>query len=123
MRNRKQRRQKAILPLKVLVSVEGKTHLAHTLDISASGARIVLAGQIAPGTSITVEFKHRRSSGTAIWCKARRDSKYDHEVGIQLKSTDSTFWGIHLPMKEVDAREDVAAIPFSQFISSLSNQA
>src|SRR5512146_3336205 len=123
MRNRKQRRRKAILPLKVLLSVGGKAHLAHTLDISASGARIVIADRIVPGTSITVEFKHRRSGGTAVWCKPLRDSKYDHEIGICLNNADSAFWGVHLPMKELDAPEDRAAtITLPQFINSISKQ-
>ena len=122
MRNRKQRRQKAILPLKVLVSVDGKNHLAHTLDISASGARIVLTNRIIPGTSITIEFKHRRAAGTAVWCKPLGDSKYDHEIGIRLNNANSNFWGIHLAMNEPDAPEHEAAIPFSEFMNSLSNQ-
>lgn len=122
MRNRKQRRQKAILPLKVVVSVDGKNHLAHTLDISASGARIVLSERIVPGTSVTIEFRHRRAAGTAVWCKPLGESKYDHEIGIRLTNANSSFWGIHLSMNEPDAPEDKAEIPFSEFISSLSNQ-
>jgi hypothetical protein len=121
--NRKQRRQKAILPLKVYVGVGNNTYLAHTLDISASGARLVLPVQIAPGTAISIEFKHRRANGTAIWCTGLRESKYDHVLGVELPNAGTSFWGIHFPMNEVDAPEEVAAIPFSQFMESLSKQA
>ena len=120
-RNRKQRRQKAILPLKVFVGVGAKIFLGHTLDISASGARIVLSGSIPAGTPVSVEFRHRRTTGTAIWCTALRESKYDHVVGVQLPNAGTSFWGIHLPMNEVDATEE-AAIPFTQFMESISSQ-
>lgn len=123
MRNRRQRRQRAILPLKVFVGVGNKTHLGHTLDISASGARIVLAARIDPGTPVSVEFKHRRVNGTAVWCTALRDSKYDHVLGVHLPNAGSSFWGIHLPMNEADRTEGDAAIPFSQFMESLSKEA
>ncbi len=123
MRNRKQRRQKAILPLKVFVGVGSKTHLGHTLDISASGARIVLAAKIAPGTPISLEFKHRRTTGTAVWCAPLRESKYDHVLGVCLPTAGTSFWGIQLPMNETDRTEEAAAIPFSQFMESLSKEA
>ncbi len=119
---RTQRRRKAILPLKVLVNVADKIHLAHTLDISASGARVVLADRLAPRTAVTVENKHRRTRGIVVWCRPLHESKYDHEIGIRLENAGSTFWGINLPLNELDSPEDVAAIPFRQFASSLSNQ-
>lgn len=122
-RKRKQRRQRAILPLKLYVGVGNKTYLAHTLDISASGARLVLPVKIAPGTTVSIEFKHRRATGTAAWCTGLRESKYDHVVGVHLPNAGTSFWGIHLAMNEVDAPEEAAAIPFSQFMESLSEQA
>jgi hypothetical protein len=122
-RKRKQRRQRAILPLKVFVGVGNNTYLAHTLDISASGARLVLPVRIAPGTAVSIEFRHRRTTGTAIWCTGLRESKYDHVLGIHLPNAGTSFWGIHLAMNEVDAPEDAAAIPFSQFMQSLPGQA
>jgi hypothetical protein len=121
-RKRKQRRQKAILPLKVFVGVGNSTYLGHTLDISASGARIVLAARIASGTAVSIEFKHRRVSGKVVWCKALLDSKYDHVIGVHLPNAGTSFWGIHLPMNEVDGREDVAAMPLSQFMESVTKQ-
>lgn len=99
------------------------TYLAHTLDISASGARLVLPVRIAPGTAVSIEFRHRRTTGTAIWCAGLRESKYDHVLGIHLPNAGTSFWGIHLAMNEVDAPEDAAAIPFSQFMQSLPGQA
>ncbi len=123
MRKRKQRRQKAVLPLKVVLLVDGKTLLGHTLDISASGARIILSEQIAPGASITIEFRHRRISGKAMWCRPRANCKYDHEVGIQLQKAGSSFWGIDLPLHEIDAPEEPAVIPFNDFMDTASKQA
>ncbi len=123
MRKRTQRRQKAVLPLKISVTVEGKTHLAHTLDISASGARIVLAAKLSPGTSIGIDFRRRRATGTVVWCKPMSGSKYDHELGIHLPNADPSFWGVNLPMQEPDCPEELAAIPFKEFMNSLSKQA
>ena len=88
---RKQRRRNAILPLKVTIVDGSAIHLAHTLDISASGARLVVTSQFAPGTQVFVEFKRRRAEGTVIWSKARNDSKYDHELGLQMRNAGSAF--------------------------------
>lgn len=121
-RKRKQRRQKAILPLKVYVGVGSSRYLGHTLDISASGARIVVTAQIPAGTPVSVDFKQRRTTGTAIWCIALREGKYDYLIGVQLPNAGSSFWGIQLPTNEADAPEDVAAMSFTQFLESTSNQ-
>ncbi len=122
MRKRKQCRQKAVLPLKIVVAVAGKTLLGHTVDISASGARLVLSDQITPGAALTVEFRHRRTSATAVWCRPRANSKYDHEIGIQLQKPGASFWGIDLPLHEADTPQDLAAIPFSEFVDAASKQ-
>ncbi len=122
MGKRAQRRQNAVLPLKVLINFAGNNHLAHTLDISASGARIVLGERISPGTSVSIEFRRRRTVGTTIWCKPLRGSKYNYEIGVRLKNAGSAFWGIDLPLNEPDSPEQVAAIGFPEFLSSIPNQ-
>jgi hypothetical protein len=119
---RKQRRRNAILPLKVMVIKGGAVHLAHTLDISASGVRLVVATQFAPGTQVFVEFKRRRAAGTVIWSKARKDSKYDHELGVQMRNAGSAFWGINLPLREADEGEG-ASIPFGELMKQLAKRA
>jgi hypothetical protein len=105
------------------VSVAGNSYLAHTLDISASGARIVLAKSLAPETEITLEFKRRRTMGTVVWCKRLGQSKYDHEIGLHLPRAGSNFWGITLPHSELETAEQAPAIPFERFMEFLSKQA
>ena len=93
MRNRNQRRAKGILPIKVVLG-DTTVVLAHTLDISASGVRVVLTRDLRPGATVTVEYKHRRAAGTVVWCRAVKGSKYDHEVGVHLQNAGAKFWGV-----------------------------
>jgi|SRR6185369_1006426 hypothetical protein len=122
MGKRAQRRQKAILPLKVTVTAEGKTHLAHSVDISASGVRMIVSTPLPSGTAVSVEFKHRRATGTVQWCKSLRDRKFEHELGVALTNAGTAFWGVHMKLREVDREQDeLEAIPY-EHVSQLLNQ-
>ncbi len=122
MGKRTQRRQKAILPLKVTVTAGGKTHLAHSVDISASGAKIIVNEPFPIGTAITLEFKHKKASGTVRWCRSLRDRKFEHELGVSLTNSGTSFWGVHMKLREVDREPDeLEAIPYEQ-VAQLLNQ-
>lgn len=124
MGKRNQRRQKAILPLKITLNADGKGHLAHTLDISASGARLVLTTQVPVNTPVSLEFKRRRVSGVVVWCKPVKGSKFDHEIGLRLLDSGTSFWGVALPMKEYDVEpNELEPIPYEKVASMLSKPA
>jgi hypothetical protein len=122
MGKRTQRRQKAILPVRITLSEDGKTHLAHSVDISASGARIIASTPLPVGTAISVEYKHRRVLGTVQWCKSLRDRKFEHEIGLALTNAGTAFWGVQMKLKEVDREQDeLETIPYER-VAQLLNQ-
>jgi hypothetical protein len=118
-RNREQRRQKAILPLKI--NVEGETYLAHTLDISASGARAVMTSQLASGSVALVEFKHRRARATVVWCRPMKGRKYEYEIGLRMQNAGREFWGVRMSLHDPDVDVDaMATLPFAKVMSLLT---
>jgi hypothetical protein len=122
MGKRTQRRQKAILPLKLTLTAEGKHHLCHSVDISASGARVIAGTPLPVGAAISIEYKHRRALGTVQWCKSLRDRKFEHELGLALSNAGTAFWGVHMKLREVDhEQDDLEAIPYDQ-VEQLLNQ-
>lgn len=115
MGKRLQRRQKAILPLKIILTADGKPQLAHSVDISASGVRAIVNAPLSVGTAINIEFKHKRVAGTIVWCRSLKDRKFEHEVGVALTNAGTAFWGVHMKLREVDQeRDELESIPYDQ---------
>lgn len=123
MRNRRQRRHKAILPIRIISTTDGTTSVAHTTDISASGARIVVTSGLTEGSSVTVEFKHRRTAARVVWCKPVKDRGFDHEAGLQLVNAGTTFWGVNLPLCEEDEELlETGSMPFERVMSLIGKR-
>ncbi len=101
MGKRNQRRTKGILPIKIVVPA-ASGYLAHTLDISASGARAVVPAQLNPGSVLVLEFKHKRTTATIAWCRPITGRKCEFEVGLRLDKPNRDFWGICMPSNEAD---------------------
>jgi hypothetical protein len=60
--------QKMVLPIKV--SIEKVTHLAHTVDIAPSGARIVAhRTPLQPGTIISLQRESKKREFRVEWIK------------------------------------------------------
>ena len=119
MRNRGQRRQRAILPLKIVQS--GTTYLGHTLDISASGARVIMTTELPTETAVTVEYKHRRVAAKIAWCRPMKGRKYEFEFGLKLQNAGSDFWGVKLSQSDPDLDPaEVAKMPFAKVMTLLT---
>jgi hypothetical protein len=123
MGKRSQRRQKAILPLKITLTVEGKSHLAHSVDISASGARVIVSIPVAAGTAVSIEYKHRRVLGNVQWCRSLPQRKFEHELGLSLTNAGTAFWGVPMKLQEVDGeRDELEAVPYDQVLHLLNQK-
>ncbi len=119
MRNRSQRRQRAILPLKV--SADGQMHLGHTLNISASGARLVMTTELSSEAVITIEYKYRRTVAKVTWCRPMKGRKCEYEVGIRLQNSLGDFWGVKLSLHDRDIDpNDASAMPFAEVMTLLT---
>lgn len=75
-------------------------HLAHTLDISSSGAKIgALREDIRPGTILVVQHKQARANCRVIW--TRRMGVGEFQIGIEFVGRNAQFWGIDLDDERV----------------------
>ncbi len=100
MSKRNQKRVKAVLPLKVTVCADGQRYLAHSIDISASGARMIVPVGFDAGTEMFLEHKHRRCKAVAVWSK--QIAKNECQVGLRLLNREQAFWMVDLAMQEED---------------------
>ncbi len=84
----------AILPLKVLVGTVEQPHFAHTVDISRSGARIVMHIALVPGCDIVLEYKKKRVRAEVVWSKSMKKGSSDYLVGIRVLDDGQRFWQV-----------------------------
>jgi hypothetical protein len=89
----------AILPLKLMIGSEDNTHLVHTLDISASGARVILPFSLDRGSDVVLEYRQKRVRAVVAWSKPMRRDSSDHAVGMHLLDDGQKFWLVDLVPK------------------------
>ena len=92
-------RLSAILPLKFTLPTDPQTQLAHTLDISASGARVILPMSLEPGSDLLLEYKKNRARAVVVWSKPVRRGARDYVTGIRLLDDGQRFWLVQLAPK------------------------
>jgi len=92
-------RLNAILPLKVTVGSDAQTHFIHTLDISASGARVIMPMALDPGCDLVLEYKKNRTRAVVVWVKPIKKSSRDYELGLRLLNEGRRFWLVELAPK------------------------
>ena len=92
--------------LSVKVSVDKITHVAHTVDITSTGARINCAHlmQVQPGTIIVVQRGSRKGEFRVQW--TRQLGPDEQQIGIESLEPQSNFWGIDLS-DEFEAKKDM----------------
>lgn len=116
MRRRKQRRHRAVLPVKIVIN--GKVLTGHTVDISAFGARVIVCDDVPVDSIVSAEFKHRRSPAKVQWCRPVKWRKYEHELALNLQYPGLDFWGVKLPTSEPDAYQpEFSRLPMSGIVS------
>lgn len=97
MGTRREPRQRGILPVKIHMPSGSAALLAHTVDLSVRGVRVVVTVPVEVGTSVFVEYRHRRAQATVVWIHPIPDSKFEHEAGLQFVKPDPSFWGALAP--------------------------
>jgi hypothetical protein len=87
-----------VATLKILESqpqVLGVPQLAHTLDISSSGAKIgAMREEVQPGSMLLLQHKQARAKARVIW--ARRMGSGEFQIGVEFVGRAAQFWGIDL---------------------------
>ena len=97
MNQRRKNRTKAVLPVKV----KGKDstgaafeELAHTLDVTAAGARLgAIRRQLNVLDEITVFYRQRKMQFRVVWVKKLQGTS-EFQVGLQAVVQDKEGWGL-----------------------------
>lgn len=97
MNQRRKDRTKAVFPVKV----KGKDstgaafeELAHTLDVTATGARLgAIRRQLNVLDEITVFYRQRKMQFRVVWIKKLQGTS-EFQVGLQALVRDKEGWGL-----------------------------
>jgi hypothetical protein len=93
LNKRKSLRRKMVLPVKILV--DKVTHLAHTIDITSTGARLVAyQTPLQPRMIISLQHGAKRAKFRVKWIKQLAPNAL--QAGIELVEPYSNFWGVDL---------------------------
>jgi hypothetical protein len=107
LEKRKNNRRKMVLPVKVMI--DQVTHLAHTVDITESGARLgALRTELKPGTVISLQRGSQRAKFQIAW--VRQLAPTELQAGIESLQPQSSFWGVDLSQAPETKKESQQAL-------------
>jgi hypothetical protein len=108
MERRKTKRTKMVLPVKV--SVSGASHLAHTCDLTYTGARLGgLHTELKKGETVSLQRGSKRANFKVVWIQQLAPNEI--QVGLQaVERQTNLFWGVDLSEQERNAKSDVDAL-------------
>ena len=96
---RRQDRRKAVLPVRVKgndIFGEAFDELAHTLDVTPSGARLGgIRREVKMLDQLTVLFRKRKIEFRVVWTK-KLDKVAEYQVGLESLSQDGESWGMNI---------------------------
>ncbi len=99
MGNRRKLRLKMVLPVRIWgTDVDGKpfSQLAHTLDLTSSGARVGGMRVLLNSRDIVwLQCRHRKAQFRVVWT-GRPGGSREHQVGIECVETMRNIWGLEL---------------------------
>lgn len=97
MIERRGNRTKAVLPVKVKgTDKAGKAFedLAHTLDVTAAGARLGgIRHELNLQDEVTVFYRQRKTQFRVVWIKKMQGTT-EFQIGLQALSQDKEGWGL-----------------------------
>jgi len=106
LNKRKSLRRKIVLPVKV--SVGTVTRLAHTVDITPTGARLVAyQTPLQSGMIIVLQRGAKKKEFRVGWI--RQLSPNEVQAGVELLEPENNFWGVNLS-KEIEARKGAQTV-------------
>lgn len=97
MVQRRRNRVKAVLPVRIKgkdSSGESFEELAHTLDVTAQGARLgSVRRELNINDEITVFYRQRKIQFRVVWIKKMQGTS-EFQVGLQAVTLDKEAWGL-----------------------------
>ena len=113
MQQRRGNRVKAVLPVRVKgKDSSGKAFevMAHTLDVTASGARLgSIRQELAVKDEVTVFYRQRKMQFRVVWVKKMRDSS-EFQIGLQAVTQDKEGWGLGANEQQASAVPPLSAL-------------
>ncbi len=118
LENRNSPRRKMVLPVKVLI--DRVTHLAHTVDIADTGARLGgLRTQLQPGMIVSLQRGSQKAKFRIAWI--RQMAPNELQAGVECLEPQNNFWGVDLSDRDHEAKKDMQTL--MTILSSSSNPA
>jgi hypothetical protein len=109
---RRQDRIQAVLPVKVRgTNSSGQSFeiLAHTLDLTANGARLgSIRHQLKVLDTLTIFYRQRKMEFTVVWTKLL-DGRSEYQVGLQAFSQEKEGWGMNLFISSIQPLTSASA--------------
>ena len=106
LNKRKSLRRKMVLPVKV--SVDKVTHLAHTVEITITGAQLGgLRTQLQPGMIISLQRGSKKAEFRVGWI--RQLGPNELRAGIESLEPQDNFWGVDLS-DDLEAKKDMQTL-------------
>jgi hypothetical protein len=107
LEHRNSPRRKMVLPVKV--SIDEVTHLAHTVDITDTGARLGgLRTQLQPGMIVSLCRGSHKAKFRIAWI--RQLAPNELQAGVESLEPQNNFWGVDLSDREREAQKDMQAL-------------
>jgi hypothetical protein len=107
LENRRTSRRKMVLPVRV--SVDKDTHLAHTVDITDTGARLGgLRTQLQPGMIVSLKRGSNNAKFRIAWI--RQLAPNELQAGVECLEPQNRFWGVDLSDRENEVEKDWRAL-------------
>jgi hypothetical protein len=97
-----------VLPVKVTVG--GVSHLAHTCDLTYTGARLGgLQAELKKGEIVCLHRGSKKANFKVVWLHQLAPNEI--QVGLQaMEKQSNIFWGINISEQDHNAKENVAAL-------------
>jgi len=104
---RKAKRTKMVLPVKLTLG--GTTHLAHTCDLTYSGARVGgLHSELKNGEVVCLHRGSKKANFKIVWVQQLGPNEI--QIGLQATEKQTNFWGVDLSEQDRDSKSNVDAL-------------
>ena len=94
---RRGERKKAVLPVRIKgIDGSGKPFedLAHTLDVTATGARLgSVRRELKLQDEVTIFYRQRKMQYRVVWTRKMKDTS-EFQVGLQAITQEREAWGM-----------------------------
>jgi len=96
-----------VLPVKL--SIDQTTHLAHTVDITARGARLGgLRAELQPAMIVELQRGSRRAKFQVKWIQ--QVGSHEIHIGVESRDPLEQFWGVDLSDRDHASKKEVEAL-------------